>query len=178
MFRNRKFRSILFPFALLCLSFLFAYACTGSKKSSSVNNDFPGEPGDSLVAYLERTRCFGVCPHFSIKYYRSGYVLYEGFDNVKKIGRFYTYISKEQLRSIGEKAEELSYFELNDEYRNKHLTDFPTIYSEVRFRGKVKKITHYDAEPPGNLVEMENFLDKLIPEETNWKLHPVQNLKD
>jgi len=104
--------------------------------------------------------------------------MYEGYDHVKKIGRFYTYISNEQLKSIGTKAEETGYFELNNEYRNPHLTDFPTIYSEVRFRGKQKKITHYDADPPRNLVEMENYLDKVVAEDADWVMHPVQDLKD
>jgi hypothetical protein len=133
---------------------------------------------DSLVAYIERTRCFGICPYYSLHIYRSGYVLYEGYDYVPNVGRFFTYLTKEQIQSIGEKALELGYFELNDEYRNPHLTDFPTIYTEVRFRGKKKKITHYDADPPSNLVEMEKYLDSFFGPETNWQIHPLQNLKD
>jgi|GEM_PF-768742 len=166
-------------YALSCLFFIiFVYACTVSKNKAVADADFPGEPSDSLVAYLERTQCFGTCPHYSIRFYKSGYVMYEGYDHVKKIGRFYTYISNEQLKSIGTKAEETGYFELNNEYRNPHLTDFPTIYSEVRFRGKQKKITHYDADPPRNLVEMENYLDKVVAEDADWVMHPVQDLKD
>lgn len=76
------------------------------------------------------------------------------------------------------KAEELGYFNLNDEYRNPHLTDFPTVYSEVRFRGKRKKITHYDADPPAELVAMEKYLDSLFPANTNWQVHPDQNMND
>lgn len=173
-----RVRRFFTPVVVLSFLIIFAYSCTGSKKTPVVDNDFPGEPADSLVAYIERTQCFGTCPHYSIRFYKSGYVVYEGYDHVKKIGRFYTFISKEQLKSIGTKAEETGYFELNNEYRNPYLTDFPTIYSEVRFRGKQKKITHYDAEPPRNLVEMENYLDTVIPEDANWILHPIQDLKD
>jgi len=104
--------------------------------------------------------------------------LYEGYDHVPNTGRFYLYLPYEKLLSIGVKADETGYFNLNDEYRNPHLTDFPTIYSEVRFRGKRKKITHYDAEPPRNLVEMEMFLDSLFPPQTNWQVHADQNIKD
>ena len=168
-----------FAYALACIFVvIFVYSCTVSKNKAVADADFPGEPSDSLVAYLERTRCFGTCPHYSIRFYKSGYVVYEGYEKKKKIGRFYTFITKEQLKSIGTKAEETGYFELNNEYRNQHLTDFPTIYSEVRFRGKQKKITHYDADPPRNLVEMENYLDKVVAEDANWVLHPVQDLKD
>ncbi|MBL0339574.1 MAG: hypothetical protein IPP71_00875 [Bacteroidetes bacterium] len=163
---------------LLFYSFLFLYACTGSKTTTSQNNDFPGDASDSLIASVERTRCYGVCPNYKILFYRSGYVIYEGYDHVTKIGRYYTFINKDQLSSIGIKAEETGYFNLNDSYKNPHLTDFPTIYSEVRFRGKVKKITRYDAEPPANLVEMENYLDKVIPEDQLWIKHPIQDLKE
>ena len=157
---------------------IFAYACSGSKEMAINYKDFPGEPADSLVASIERTRCFGVCPYYSIKIYRSGYVLYEGYDHVPNVGRFYTRLSQEQLLSIGLKAEETGYFNLENEYRNPHLTDFPTIYSEVRFRGKKKKITRYDASPPEALVKMENFLDSLFTKETNWILHPKQEIKE
>jgi Domain of unknown function (DUF6438) len=165
----------------VCLFFILSiliYACTGSKNITAQANDFPGEPGDSLIAYIERTRCYGVCPYYSIKIYRSGYVLYEGYDNVPNTGRYHTRLLPEQLVSIGLKAEETGYFDLKDEYRNPYLTDFPTIYSEVRFRGKQKKITHYTAEPPSGLVEMEKYLDAMFPKETNWIKHPVQDLKD
>jgi len=164
-------------FAVLLCSF-FIYSCTVSKNKNAGEEDFPGENSDSLVAYIERTRCFGICPYYSIRIYRSGYVLYEGYDNVPNTGRFFTWVTKEQLTSIGEKALELNYFELNDEYRNPYLTDYPTVYIEVRFRGKRKKITHYDAEPPLNLVEMEKFLDSFFTPATNWQVHPVQDLKD
>lgn len=156
---------------------IFLYSCAGSKNTVTTTNDFPGDPADSLVASIYRTPCFGVCPYYKQTFYRSGYVLYEGFANVTKKGRYYTHINIDQLKSIGEKAEELNYFSLDDVYKNPHLTDFPTIYIEVRFRGKTKKITHYDADPPKNLVEMENFLDKVVPEQTDWNLHPVQDLK-
>jgi hypothetical protein len=130
------------------------------------------------VASLERTRCFGVCPYYSIKIYRSGYVLYEGYEHVPDVGRFYFWLTPEQLTALGQKAESLGYFELENEYRNPHLTDFPTIYSEVRFRGKRKKVTRFTASPPKQLVEMEDYIDGLFPPDTKWMKHPVQEIKE
>ena len=176
----KKLSGNIFKSLVCLLAFIsfFIYACTAGKQVSVDYKDFPGEPGDSLVASLERTRCYGVCPHYSFKIYRSGYVLYEGYDHVPNIGKYYTWLNPEELRSIGLKAEEIGYFELENEYRNPHLTDFPTIYTEVRFRGKKKKITHYDANPPEALVTMEKFLDSLFGPGTKWMLHPVQDVKD
>ena len=168
--------TVLLPLQAVLL--IFIYACSASKPAKDNFSDFPGEPSDSLVASLERTRCFGVCPYYSIKIYRSGYVLYEGYDHVPNVGRFYSWLTKEQLTALGEKAESLGYFELENEYRNPHLTDFPTIYSEVRFRGKRKKITHFTASPPKPLVAMEDYIDGLFPPGTKWMLHPVQEIKE
>ena len=166
---------------LFCLVGLLA--CHSTKKSAeskSENEDilFPGLKSDSLVAYLERTRCFGVCPVYSISIYRSGCVVYEGNEHVKPLGNHFTFIDRKTLEGIGRKAEELRFFDLKDEYRNPYLTDFPTVYVEVRFKGKSKRVWHYDAEPPRNLVEMENYIDSLFGEGTNWKAFPVQNYKD
>jgi hypothetical protein len=163
---------------LLLVLPIFIYSCTGSKQSAGINNDFPGEDSDSLVASIERTRCFGVCPVYLTKIYRSGYVLYEGYDHVPNVGKYYTWLTPQQLTGIGLKAEALGYFDLPDEVRNPHLTDFPTIKTEVRFRGKRKKNTCYHSNPPANLVAMQEYLDGLFSAETPWIKHPVQDLKD
>jgi hypothetical protein len=147
---------------ILIVMLFFIYACAGSNKTSNVNNDFPGEASDSLVAYLERTPCFGVCPAYAISIYRSGYTLYDGKRNAERTGLYYTWLPKEELVAMGEKAEAINFFSLADEYRNPHLTDFPTIYIEVRFRGKKKRVTHYEVNPPENLVVMENYIDSLF----------------
>ncbi len=166
-------RSLFYPVLLLAL-----IACSASKQGTGINSAIPAEPGDSLVAYLERTRCFGVCPYYSIHIYKSGYVLYVGIDHVEKIGRYFTFLPEQKVKSIGEKAISIGYFELNNEYRNPYLTDFPTVYSEVRYNGMQKKITHYDADPPKSLIEMENFIDELFTTATVWQMHPDQNFKD
>ena len=172
IFRFHFHRLILFSFLF------FIYACSGSKQTTGNSNDFPGEVSDSLVASLERTRCFGVCPYYKFNIYRSGYVLYEGYDHVPNLGKYYTWLPSESLVEMGKQAERSGYFELNNEYRNPHLTDFPTIYIEIRFRGNKKKITHYDADPPANLVEMEKYLDSMFNDQTKWTKHPVQDLKE
>ncbi|MFM7176885.1 MAG: DUF6438 domain-containing protein [Bacteroidota bacterium] len=172
-------------FGWICLLFwlIGLAACNISRKSTESKPEnidvlFPGEKSDSLVAYLERTRCFGACPVYSIRIYRSGCVVFEGNEHVKPLGNHFTFIDRQTLEGIGRKAEELNFFDLKDEYRNPYLTDFPTVYVEVRYKGKSKRVWHYDAEPPRNLVEMEDFIDKLFNEQTTWMAFPVQNYKD
>jgi hypothetical protein len=168
-----------FAIVFVIIIFSIISSCAVKNKSDKPDNDFPGTHADSLVAYIERTRCFGICPNYSVRFYRSGYVLYEGYYNVDKIGRFYAYLPKQDIIDIGMKAEELNYFDLNNEYRNPYLADFPTVYLEVRFRGKLKKITHCDAEPPRELIEMEKYIDsKADNPEISWQVHPDQNFKD
>jgi len=164
--------------------FILVNACASrqqqavTKAAFKEDVEFPGAEADSLVAYIERTRCFGICPVYSISVYRSGFVLYEGIDHTKPIGKYFTWMNRSALVGIGEKAQALGFFELNNEYKNPYLTDFPTVYVEVRYQGKIKRITHYDAEPPRNLVEMEDYLDGLFKDRSGWVLHPDQNYKD
>lgn len=166
---------------LLLLSipfFLVTSGCSVKNDLSSPSDDFPGQSSDSLVVSIQRTRCFGTCPVYTVQFFRSGYVLYEGNDHVEKIGKFYSYVDTEVLKQIGMKAESTGYFNLNDEYKNPHLTDFPTVYTEVRYRGKQKRVTHYDADPPPVLVEMEKFIDSKVDAIQNWQIHPDQNYHD
>ena len=169
----KKLHYTLFIVTILINTIALA-SCRSNKKTTTVVQE---QPADSLVAYLERTPCFGKCPYYSVHIYRSGYTLYEGKRDVEKTGRYYTWLSKDKVESIGKKAEELNYFNLNDEYRNPHLTDFPTIYSEIRHDGKKKKITHYEVNPPESLVKMEDFIDSLLTDVT-WILHPDQGTRE
>lgn len=169
------YSSILKPVFVWLFTALALYGCSANKKTAQT--DAP-QPKDSLVAYLERTACFGRCPQYSIRIYQSGYVLYEGYNNVEKIGRYFTRLTEEDVKGIGKRALQLEYFQLNDEYRNPYLTDLPTVYSEVRFGAMHKKVTNYEAEPPPNLVEMEKYIDGLFNDQTPWQLHPVQEYKD
>jgi hypothetical protein len=162
---------------LIILAQLF-FACSRNVTEGKTTPVSDTSQGDTLVAYLERTRCFGRCPYYSIYIYKSGYSVYTGIDHVTNIGRFYTFLSPEKVASIGVKAQELNYFKLEDEYRNPYLTDFPTVYSEVRWGGKSKRVTHYAAEAPPGLVEMQNYIDSLFDENTRWQAHPDQNFKD
>lgn len=167
-------------FCMLAIGF---FACNSTRQTDApkvYKEDalYPGAESDSLVAYLERTRCFGICPVYSISIYRSGCVVFVGNEHVKPIGNHFTFLNRTELISIGEQAEKSGFFNLNDEYRNPYLTDFPTVYVEVRYKGKKKRVWHYDAEPPRNLVEMEDYIDKLLNEQTRWVPFPVQHYKD
>ncbi len=163
--------------AFVMIPLLILTSCKGPKASTS-KDETTVSNADSLVAYLERTPCFGKCPYYSIRIYKSGYVVYEGKRDVDKIGRFQTTLSQDALKELGQFALSTGFFDLANEYRNPHLTDFPTIYIEVNYAGKKKKITHYDASPPDTLVNMENFIDALFSESTKWELHPIQEIKD
>jgi hypothetical protein len=160
---------------LCCLIVAAALFNACSPKTDSAKGTVTS--ADSLVAYLERTPCFGRCPYYSIRVYQSGYAVYEGKNNVEKIGRYYTWIGKSDLTRIGTKALEIGFFDLNEEYRNPKLTDFPTVYVEVRHKGKARKVTHYDASPPPALTEMEDYIDTVF-ENREWQLHPDQNIRD
>jgi len=165
-----SFKKVVFAVAIII-------AATSCSRKKAVEDTSAALTADSLVAYIERTPCFGRCPYYSIRLYQSGYAVYEGYNDVPNIGRYFTRVSKTDIKSITDKALSLHFFELNDSYKNPHLTDFPTVYVEVNYEGQHKKIVHYDADPPKALVEMEDFIDAVF-KDRNWQLHPVQAIKE
>ena len=91
----------------------------------------PEVPLDSLFCRYERTPCFGRCPVFELKIYRSGYAVYEGKNFVDLIGFYHTTFTATSLQKINDTAEAIKYFSLKDSYDNPYVTDLPTITTEI-----------------------------------------------
>ena len=150
-------------------------ACNSSKKNVDTaqipedSNHENGRNADSLFASIERTACFGSCPVYKISIYKDGYVLYQGRQFVEKKGAYKSTLSPEQLEEIKNTASRLGYFEMEDEYVNPALTDFPSCITTLKVNGQRKKIRLYSEAPPEKLVEFQNYLDSLFVD-ANWIL--------
>lgn len=117
---------------------------------------------DSLFVTIERTPCFGKCPVYKIYIYNGGYVVYDGKQNVDKIGRFSTQLSTDELKLIEQRAKEIKYLELNDKYDGP-VTDLPSVHTSVAMDGYRKSITaRYNV--PSELKEFQKFIDNLFIE--------------
>jgi len=115
---------------------------------------------DSLFASIKRTPCYGRCPIYEAKIYNSGFVIYEGKRFVDKEGIFIARFSSDQLLEISQRAIELHFFKLNDEY-DSPVTDFPTTYTLIN-NGKIAKLVKNRVGGPDNLKELESFLDEML----------------
>jgi hypothetical protein len=119
------------------------------------------ESGDSLFFFMEKTPCYGRCPVYKIFVYKSGYAVLEATMNVEgKSGAYRTTILKEEMKAISDKAMEIKYFSLNDEY-NSPVTDLPSTKTSLNLNGKKKSIRNRH-QGPRELREFEKFAEGIF----------------
>lgn len=140
---------------LLTLGMTLVLAASGCRAKNEVTSATPppaegdagtksaqfGGPaaGDSLFFSLERTVCFGQCPSYSIRVYRSGHVLYDGRNFVEPEGPHRGRVSADTMALLLRKAETLGFFDLEDKYDGP-VTDLPSTIIRVVANGKDKKV--------------------------------------
>jgi hypothetical protein len=122
-----------------------------------------------LIASLQRTPCYGKCPHYEIRLFASGYAQFFGFSHVDRIGKFEYRYDSLFVKNILEKAELAAYFSFEDFYPDTgaQISDFPMCISSVT-RNRQRKIIYNRNDAPIDLIKFENFLDGLFFE-TDWK---------
>lgn len=141
--------------------------CKSSEKpvaGNTMNND------TMLLASIERTPCFGICPVYKITIYQSGFTVMHGKRNVPNIGRFSTRLSKEQVQSIIRYADENKIYDLEGEYIEPRIADYPTTITELNISNRYKRIVNTQPSAPETLLNWEKFLDSFFNENTRWQL--------
>jgi hypothetical protein len=153
-------------FLLIALASLLTWQC---RTNSELNDQEVNRSPDSIAVFLERGACFGRCPVYSLTVYRSGYAIYHGKQNVKHNGTFEKKFDPVMLNEVFELAGQLGYFEMDNEYRNPHLTDFPTIRSAINDGSRSNKVLRYTDDPPADLLRIEEQIDALFSPDESWK---------
>lgn len=125
------------------------------------------EPRDSLVISFEKTPCFGHCPVYNVKIYESGFAIYEGRNFVEKMGMYATRFDSAEIEKIYNKALDIGYFDLKNEYNDPLITDLPSTISRIHFGGQDHKI-RARFNTPKRLVEFHDNLAVTLLEK-NWK---------
>ncbi|MCX6350893.1 MAG: DUF6438 domain-containing protein [Bacteroidetes bacterium] len=115
---------------------------------------------------MERTRCFGACPAYTIEIYKNGLVKYHGIADVKKMGNYTKKLKCKEVNALKKEFKAAKFFEFKDEY-TAHVTDLPTTYISFNYHGKSKKIKDY-WEAPLELEHLENLLDIIANSEVGW----------
>lgn len=166
---------------ILSLTFLL-FACKNSKQASEalVEEVTIETPVDSTIAevdtvsstdtllYYRKTPCFGRCPSFELIVYRNHDARYEGQNFVNRIGVYTATVDEALIEDVLQEAEKSNYFQLDDRYDNRFVSDLPARITEV----DGKRV--YNRYEGPDLSALYAKLDTLI-ENTPWILKSQNN---
>ena len=118
------------------------------------------------ILTIEKLRCMGDCPAFTLKVYENGFILYDGKMFVSPKGKYSGKISKKELERIQNKFLINGFFDFDDFYKSPGM-DLQTTYISFSHMGQEKIIRDY-SNPPDELKELEDLLTGLI-DSVKWK---------
>ena len=133
--------------------------CTLLVLSGVVSAGIPDQNTSSIT--LERGMCFGTCPVYSVTLFSNGSVRYDGQMYVKDIGIRNGSIKVTSYQRLMDLAEDVGFFEMNDEYTAYYITDMPSATITI-INGTKKRVEHYfgDESAPKVLTEFEEAIDQ------------------
>lgn len=166
------------------LAFIFAALLTSCKTKKNLVSETASEPaipsesrlseeGPKLnlafeIAVFEKTPCYGQCPVYKVRFMSDGTVTWFGRSNVDMIGTYESKVERQVLTEIQQKAWDLGYFKLADEYPiNYKLADLPYTITLVH-NGTIVKSVRNMLDAPRNLLDFEEYLEAII-EGLEWK---------
>ncbi len=146
-----------------------AVACAPRPQPSADAASHPAPTTAPESVTLERGPCFGTCPVYAVTLGRDGSVRFEGRRFVADTGISTGTVPRARVDSLFAELQSAGYFELADSYRSgdavcrRYATDLPTVITEVRLDGRVKRIEHDRgcAEAPAALSQLENRIDEV-----------------
>lgn len=172
-------------FSIISLVLFLAVSCkTGSDTAATpetptppdtvvvVVADEPKNPADSLIIAFEKTPCFGRCPVYKIKVYRSGFAVYEGLNFSEKLGLYATRFSQEKIERIFDSAEKIDFFDLDTAYDDPYVTDLPSTITMLNQEGKKHQVKARFGVPEKLEVFQENLSVTL--NEMPWKPYSLR----
>lgn len=121
---------------------------------------------DSLFFGLSKTPCFGRCPTYELRLYKSGYATYRGENNVDRIGDFETNYQQALADSIQSYAQRIGFMFFLDNYDNQLVTDLPAIVFYLK-QGDTPKRIYCRISCPEELGEFADQVEEWI-EELEW----------
>src|SRR5262249_27782579 len=95
-----------------------------------------------IVITLERTRCYGSCPAYSVTLRGDGSVEYAGEIGVDIPGRQAGRIDPSRVIELTKSAESIGFFTMKSSYFE-DCTDLPTTTISIRTRTRNKRVSNY-----------------------------------
>jgi hypothetical protein len=121
---------------------------------------------------LERTRCYGRCPAYTVVVQSDGTFRYTGVDFVPRQGEHTGTVSRYDFNQLAQFIRDSGYMQLQDSY-TRMVTDFPTVFTTVVMDGKRKVISNYADAGPTKLRAVEQLIDKMLLE-AKWDETPAK----
>lgn len=122
---------------------------------------------DSLFFGLGKSHCFGRCPVFYVKLYRSGYATWYGEMNVERLGKYEARYSDALRDSIIRKAQDIGFMFFLDQYDNSLIMDLPASYYQLKIDDTPKNIL-CRVQCPEALYEFSESVEAWL-EEIDWQ---------
>ena len=135
---------------MILVSFLLFHSCSGPRAISD----------EDLLIELKRTPCYGSCRVYTVKIDKNGKGLFEGVENVEKIGRFSFSLSQDELMEFENAFHQVDFYQLKNIYDGQ-VSDLPTTYISYYKDGNRKKIMDYYGAPQ-ELRALENSIETLV----------------
>jgi uncharacterized protein DUF6438 len=125
-------------------------------------------PQPHVMIVLQRTRCFGACPEYTVWIAGDGSVRYEGRSAVAVAGTRTTTISRGAVESLLAAFDRIQFFSLKDRYFGP-VTDLPTTYISLTLGERSKMVQDYFGAPK-ELKELERLIDEIVGTD-RWVRH-------
>jgi hypothetical protein len=135
---------------LIFLVFILIYSCSGMR---TITND-------DLLIEMKRTPCYGSCPVYTVKIDKNGKGLFEGMENVEKIGMFSFSLKQDELVELETAFLQIDFYQLKNIYDGL-ASDLPTTYITYNKDGQRKKIMDYYGAP-ATLRALENRIETIV----------------
>ncbi|RPD50383.1 hypothetical protein DNI29_06200 [Hymenobacter sediminis] len=153
---------LLLPFLLACST--QAQQPTRSKATLSTHTKAKhkqtaaGKPATATqpVITLERTPCFGRCPHYRAHIFPDGRVQYEGFRYAPTEGKAEFRLPLATVQKILQQADEIGFQQLQNEYTGE-ISDLPSTILTIRY-GTTTKTVKAEQGAPASLRELLAFV--------------------
>lgn len=140
---------------LLGYIFIFSLLLSCSSKKSVIN-----KKKKDIIISLERTPCYGSCPIYKMSIYSDGTAVYYGERFVNNIGSYSFRVSKETIDYILNRAIEINFFQLENQY-TENISDLPKTITYIKNGKEKKKVINYYGAPK-KLREFESLVDGCI----------------
>lgn len=119
---------------------------------------------NSPIITLERSACFGFCPIYKVALFEDGTGVYMGIANVDNIGVHEIEVEPFMVDLIVDQANIFGYFDWQDSYEDRLMTDQPTVITTIQTVEHYKRIARYMGDPnaPVGLIWIEDRIDQAL----------------